>query len=273
MEWLNRQSNTTFITSSSGTGAPTILGKLLCCFLRIYYKRIKNMESSYFAEKYREVHENQTTNSLNTGVILLKFEDIKISNEYGEGLPLQFDEFIQDMVYDRRFDLYRYVKLSPVKKIEIYNSNSTQEDSHESNTVATAGSTQVIEVDQSSQVEQSTEVAQELEDNQQENISTESKSSSKTNRKKRRTTSSKNSSKINPEPICTAYNVGKKMKQDILDMQVMPNIPEDISLKLAGLITDSEQITNLIGSSGAIVIKAKDSTVQKGSSDIGTNSE
>ena len=117
-------------------------------------------------------------------------------------------------------------------------------------------------------------MAQELEDNQQENISTESKSSSKTNRKKRRTTSSKNSSKINPEAICTAYNVGKKMKQDILDMQeMMTNIPEDISLKLAGLITDSEQITNLIGSSGAIVIKAKDSTVQKGSSDIGTNSE
>ena len=272
--WLNRQSNTTFITSSSGTGAPTILGKLLCCFLRIYYKRIKNMESSYFAEKYREVHENQTINSVNTGVILLKFEDIIIANEYGEGLPLQFDEFIQDFVYDRKSDLYRYVKLSPVKKIEIYKSNSTQEDSYESNTVATAGSTQVIEVDQSSQVEQSTEVAQELEDNQQENISTESKSSSKTNRKKRRTTSSKNSSKINPEAIFTAYNVGKKMKQDILDMQDMPNISEDISLKLAGLITDSEQITNfLIGSSGAIVIKAKDSTVQKGSSDIGTNSE
>merc|ERR1712071_37971 len=109
---------------------------------------------------------------------------------------------------------------------------------------------------------------------QQENIPTECKSSSKTNKKKRRSASAKNSSKINPEAICSAYSVGKKMKQDILDMKaMMTDIPEDISLKLAGLINTSEKITDLIGSSGAIVTEANDSTVQKGSADIGTNSK
>ena len=63
------------------------------------------------------------------------------------------------------------------------------------------------------------------------------------------------------------------MKQDILDMKGMTNITEEIASRLEGLITHSVHITDLIGSSGTMVIKAKDSTVQKGSADIGTNSK
>ena len=282
MKWLNDQQNSVYLTPSSGTGTLTIPGKLLFCFLRLYSMLIQNMESSHFAEKYYDEHKSDTKNSISTGVIKLKFEDIKVSNRSGgsggsgEFLPIKFDEFTQDMLFNRKFDLYRNVRLPRVKiRSGQFNKKSKQEDLHESNSVPTEVSTQPSVVARS-EVARS-EVAQRSEEDQQENFvgfPTESQASSKQNKKKRRSTSPKCSSIVLTEPINQAYQISKKLKQDIMELkEQMTDVPDYIKEQLEVLSTNAGGLTDLIFDSGAIRIDKEASTEQKRSVDIGSNTD
>ena len=119
---------------------------------------MKDMKSSFFTEQYYQKHKDATSHNILDGEIRLEFKDICVSNGTGEVLPLQFGEFVKDMVFNRKYDLYKTVTLTSIKiiKMSIGKSNKqhTQEDSHESNTVTTEVSTQPSEESQPSEVNQ-----------------------------------------------------------------------------------------------------------------------